>query len=167
MFRYRAAPEQGRPWTLFLPAMLVAVREGRRLTAIQRIFLDAQTASYRMKLMLGRRARGAWQGEGGGQGTLAIAEGFETARAFTILNDIPCWATLGARRFDQIQRSSSIERLILAIGNDAAGRRGATKAEERYARPGLSIERMPPKESLKDWAKVLETGERRNLKPTL
>ena len=83
------------------------------------------------------------------------------------MNDIPCWATLGARRFDQIQLSSSIERLILAIGNDAAGRRGATKAEERYARPGLSIERMPPKESLKDWAKVLETGERRNLKPTL
>src|SRR3546814_15243537 len=42
-------PYRPRPWTLFLPAMLVAVREGPRLTAIQRIFLDAQTASYSMK----------------------------------------------------------------------------------------------------------------------
>src|SRR3546814_18633939 len=75
--------------------MLVAVREGPRLTAIQRIFLDAQTASYSMKLMLGRPARGAWQGGGAGQRTLALAEGFDTARAFTILNEIPCWATLG------------------------------------------------------------------------
>jgi hypothetical protein len=91
-----------------------------------------------MKLMLGRPARGAWQGGGAGQGTLALAEGFETARAFTILNEIPCWATMGARRFDQIQLPSSIERLILAIDNDAEGRRGAIKAEECYARPGLS-----------------------------
>lgn len=160
-------PYRPRPWTLFLPALLVAVREGPRLTAIQRIFLDARTASYRMKLMLGRPARGAWQGEGASQGTLALAEGFETARAFTILNEIPCWATLGARRFDQIQLPSSIERLILAIDNDAEGRRGAIKAEEHYARPGLSIERMPPRDGLKDWAKVLETGERRFMKPSL
>src|SRR3546814_18646508 len=62
-------PYRPRPWTLFLPAMLVAVREGPRLTVIQRIFLDAQTASYSMKLMLGRPARGAWQGGGAGQGS--------------------------------------------------------------------------------------------------
>src|SRR3546814_3376074 len=95
--------------------------------------------------MLGRPARGAWQGGGAGQGTLALAEGFETARAFTILNEIPFWATMGARRFDQIQLPSSIERLILVIVNDAEGRRGVIKAEECYARPVLSIERMPPK----------------------
>src|SRR3546814_14538751 len=89
-------PYRPRPWTLFLPAMLVAVREGPRHTAIQRIFLDAQTASYSMKLMLGRPARGAWQGGGAGQGTLALAEGLETARAFTSLHEIPCWATMGA-----------------------------------------------------------------------
>ena len=58
-------------------------------------------------------------------------------------------------------------RLILAIDNDAEGRRGAIKAEECYARPGLSIERMPPKAGFKDWAKILETGERRCLKPPL
>lgn len=160
-------PCRPRPRTIFLPALLVAVREGPRLTAIQRIFLDKQSATYRMKLMLGRPGRGAWQGEGAGQSTLALAEGFETARSFTILTEIPCWATLGARRFDQIRLPPSLERLILAIDNDAEGRRGATKAEERYRRPGLSIERMPPPNALKDWAMVLEAGERRFLKPPL
>src|SRR3546814_8477755 len=66
---YPRGPYRPRPWTLFLPAMLVAAREGPRLTVIQRIFLDAQTASYSMKLMLGRPARGAWQGGGAGQGS--------------------------------------------------------------------------------------------------
>src|SRR3546814_14868840 len=110
-----------------------------------------------MKLMLGRPARGAWQGGGAGQGTLALAEGFETARAFTILNEIPCWATMGARRFDQINLPSSIERLILAIDNDAEGRHGATKAEESYARPGLSPAREHPKADFNDRPKTLET----------
>ena len=34
---------------------------------------------------------GAWQ-SGRPRDTLAIAEGFESAHAFTILHDIPCWA---------------------------------------------------------------------------
>ena len=154
-------PYRPRPFTLFLPALLVAVREGLRLTAIQRIFLDPETANYRMKMMLGRPARGAWQGSRAGQGTLALAEGFETAHAFTLLNDLPCWASLGARRLDQILLPSTIDRLILAIDNDAEGRRAAAKAEEGYARPGLVIERKPPPTGYKDWAKVLETGGRR------
>ncbi len=160
-------PYRPRPRTLFLPTLLIAVREGQRLTAIQRILLDAETGLYRMKLMLGRPAHGAWQGGRAGEGTLALAEGFETAQAFTLLNDLPCWATLGARRFDQILLPSAIDRLILAIDNDAEGLRAASKAEESYARPGLSIERMAPKDGLKDWAKVLEAGERRYLKPPL
>lgn len=151
-------PYRPRPWTLFLPTLLVAVREGQRLTAIQRILLNAETGLYRMKLMLGRPAHGAWRGGRADEGTLALAEGFETAQAFTLLNDLPCWATLGARRFDQVLLPSTIGRLILAIDNDTEGRRAATKAEERYARPGLLIERMPPPAAFNDWAKMLETG---------
>ncbi len=153
-------PYRPRPWTLFLPTLLIAVREGPRLTAIQRILLDAETGLYRMKLMLGRPAHGAWQGRRAGEGTLALAEGFETAQAFMQLNDLPCWATLGARRFDQILLPSTIDRLILAIDNDAEGRRAADKAEESYARPGLLIERMPPPAAFNDWAMMLETGGR-------
>src|SRR3546814_5464549 len=68
---------------------------------IQRIFLDPETGKYRMKLMLGRPVQGAWQGGGQSTACLALAEGFETARAFTLLQGLPCWASLGARRLDQ------------------------------------------------------------------
>ena len=149
-------PYRPKPWTTYHPALLVAVREGRRLTAIQRIFLDSQTAGYRMKLMLGRPGRGAWQGGGQGTTTLALAEGFETARAFTLLQAIPCWASLGARRLDQILLPGSLTALILAADNDAEGELAAERAARRYARPGLEITRMSPQGD-KDWAMVLET----------
>src|SRR3546814_16144641 len=74
-------PYRPKPWTTFHPALLVAVREGGRLTAIQRIFLDPETGKYRMKLMLGRPGQGAWQGGGQSTACLALAEGFETARS--------------------------------------------------------------------------------------
>jgi hypothetical protein len=149
-------PYRPKPWTTYHPALLIAVREGRRLTAIQRIFLDPVTATYRMKLMLGRPARGAWQGGEQGATILALAEGFETARAFTILNGVPCWASLGARRLDQILLPDQLQTLILAQDNDAEGIRAADRAELVYARPGLTIERMPPLRGAKDWAKALE-----------
>lgn len=149
-------PYRPKPWTSFHPALLVAVREGRRLTAVQRIFLDPITARYRMKLMLGRPAAGAWQGGGRGAAVLALAEGFETARAFTILNALPCWASLGARRLHQIRLPEQVQTLILAQDNDVEGARAADQAELLYARPGLTIERMPPPRGFKDWAKVLE-----------
>lgn len=149
-------PYRPKPWTTFHPALLVAVREGRRLTAVQRIFLDPTTAHYRMKLMLGRPASGAWQGGGRGSAILVLAEGFETARAFTILNGLPCWASLGARRLHQVRLPDHVQTLILAQDNDPEGARAADQAEMTYARPGLIIDRMPPPRGFKDWAKVLE-----------
>lgn len=148
-------PYLPKPKTVFLPALLVAVREIRKLVAIQRIFLDPETAGYVRKVMLGTPLTGAWRGREGGT-TLAIAEGFETADAFTRLNDIPCWASLGARRLDQLVIPASISTLLIAEDNDPEGQRAAAKAEERYARPGLTIRRAPPRRRFKDWAKVLD-----------
>src|SRR3546814_11110781 len=68
-------PYRPKPWTTFHPALLVAVREGGRLTAIQRIFLDPETGQYRMKPILGRPGQVAWQGGGPSTAGLAIAEG--------------------------------------------------------------------------------------------
>lgn len=124
-------PYRPRPSTLFLPALLAAVREGVRLTAIQRIFLDPHTGRYRMKLMLGTLAQGARQGNGAGQGALALAEGFETARAFTMLTDIPCWASMGAKRLDLIRLPSASTASSLLFDNDAEGWRGAQKGRGR------------------------------------
>ncbi|MCF8709585.1 DUF7146 domain-containing protein [Rhizorhapis sp. SPR117] len=150
-------PYRPRPWTTFHPALLIAVREARRLTAIQRIFLDPHTGGYRMKLMLGRPGRGAWQGGGQGAPVLALAEGFETARAFTLLKGLPCWASLGARRLDQIQLPPTLTSLVLAVDNDAEGALAAERAMQRYARPGLAITPAVPA-GFEDWAKALEAS---------
>ena len=147
-------PYRPRPHTVYLPAMLVAVREGRRLTAVQRIFLDPKTGLYTHKRMLGLPARGAWQGSRVSD-TLAIAEGFETAWAYTLLHDIPCWASLGADRLDQLLIPDTVEKLILAEDNDGPGLLAGNKAEEHYRRPGLQIVRHPPAPPFDDWANIL------------
>ena len=152
-------PYLPKPRTQYLPALLVAVREDRKLVAIQRIFLDTVTADYTRKVMLGTPLSGAWRGREAGN-ILAVAEGFETAAAFMRLHDLPCWASLGARRLDQLAVPANVTTLLIALDNDAEGRRAAAKAEERYIRPGLSIESAPPPESFKDWAKVLDARER-------
>ncbi len=152
-------PYLPRPRTVFEPALLIAVRSPRQLVAIQRIFLDPATADYTRKLMIGTPQSGAWRGGEGGA-TLAIAEGFETAAAFTRLHGIPCWASLGARRLDQLAIPGSVTTLMIAQDNDPEGRRAAHKVEERYARQDLAIRRAPPPHGFKDWAKVLDARER-------
>ena len=148
-------PYMPKPKTVFEPALLIAVREARRLVAIQRIFLDPETADYTRKVMLGTPGSGAWRGRGGGT-ILAIAEGFETADAFTRLYAIPCWASLGARRLDQLIIPPTVDTLLIAQDNDPEGRRAADKAENHYRRPGLIIRRAPPPAKFKDWAKALD-----------
>ncbi|MDT7533119.1 toprim domain-containing protein [Sphingobium sp. SA2] len=152
-------PYLPKPKTLFLPALLIAVREIRKLVAIQRIFLDPQTADYVRKVMLGTPLAGAWRGGEGGS-TLAVAEGFETAAAFTRLSSIPCWASLGARRLDQLVIPPTVTTLLIAEDNDPEGRRAAASAEVRYARPDLVIRRFPPPPKFKDWAKALDADAR-------
>ena len=152
-------PHGPKPHTVFKPALLVAVREQSRLTALQRIFLDRETATYTAKAMIGRPGQGAWRGRGVGI-ALALAEGFETAEAYSVLNGIPCWATLGARRLDQIALPANIKTLIIAEDNDAEGARASTRANARYAQPGLTLRRHPPPRQYNDWAQLLEDQER-------
>ena len=152
-------PYMPKPRTVYQPALLVAVREIGQLVAIQRIFLDPASADYVRKVMLGVPGSGAWRGRAGGS-ILAIAEGFETADAFSRMHDIPCWASLGARRLDQLIIPPGVTTLLIAEDNDLEGRRAAANAQQRYIRPGLSIERAPPPSIYKDWAKALDAHER-------
>ena len=147
-------PLHPRPNTVFLPALLVAVHERRQLVALQRIFLDPVTARYTRKAMLGRPGAGAWQG-GRPRDTLAIAEGFETAHAFTILHDIPCWAALGGR-LDQIIIPDHVTRLLIAEDNDGPGRAAGLRVIERNTRTDLTVERCPPPRRFGDWANALD-----------
>lgn len=147
-------PHGPKPQTKFKSALLVAVREAHRLVAIQRIFLTPDDW-YEAKVMLGRPGEGAWQGARPGK-ALAIAEGFETAAAFMQLHDTPCWASLGARRLDQLALPEGLRTLIIAEDNDPEGRRAAGKAWARNQRDGLVLRRMLPPGSAGDWAEVLE-----------
>ena len=146
-------PYLPKPRTIFIPALLVGVRQSRKLAAIQRIFLDPESASYRATIRLGTPGHGAWRGGEGGT-TLAIAEGFETARAFTLMHAIPCWASLGARRLDLLLLPSNTKTVLIAEDNDAEGRRAATKAFARYMREGFEVRRVPPSHQHDDWAKA-------------
>ncbi len=155
-------PHGPKPHTVFKPALLVAVREGQRLVALQRIFLDPETAVYTQKATLGALGGGAWRGGGIGR-SLGLAEGFETARAWTLLNQLPCWATLGSRRFGLAAIPDSVTELILAADNDLAGRRAVRRAAACYAREDRLIRADIPV-GAKDWAELLaarERGERR------
>ena len=142
-----------KPTTRFLPALLVAAREGRTLRAIQRIFLDLKQGGYIEKVMLGTPAGACWQGRRIAD-TLALAEGFETAAMFTQLNDIPCWSTLGAARLDRVHIPESVRTLIFAEDNDAEGRRARRRAWAAYRPRGFELRRMPPPGRFGDWADV-------------
>lgn len=148
-----------KPATVFKPALLVAVREGTTLVAFQRIALDAHTADYTEKVTLGRLDTGAWRG-GGLAPVLAIAEGFESARAFSILHDErPCWSSLGSRRLDLVEIPDSVTDLTLAGDNDAPGRLAVVKAIRRYVSATRIVRVAYPPRGFKDWAEVLEARE--------
>jgi hypothetical protein len=93
-------------------------------------------------------------------GTLGLAEGIETAIAATQLSGIACWASLGSARFGRVAIPDGVERLILFLDNDRAGRRaeqlaraahgGRCLVEPRYAEPAGA-----------DWTDVLRSRESR------
>jgi hypothetical protein len=138
-------PHKPKPHTEFKPALLVAVRERLQLTAIQRVFLDPQTAYRTEKVMLGRPGQGAWRPRLNGAKALAIAEGMEDAAAFTAIHDGVCWASLGAERLPLLTLPNDTTKLIFAEDDNAAGRAGARKAGAAYRRDGLKLVRKTPR----------------------
>jgi len=61
--RYHPRCPRGRkPDTVFEPALLVGVRQGGDISAVQRIYLKRGGQGYRSKLMIGNPQAGSWQG---------------------------------------------------------------------------------------------------------
>jgi len=139
----------------FEPALLVAMRKASAIAAIQRIFLEPSTADYTEKRVLGQAIGAAWTNGPPGK-TIGICEGFETAAAYTSLTGIQAWATMGAKRFHQVDIPASVETVILLADNDAEGRRARDRAAESYQRPGLAIETEWPPGRMNDWAQLLK-----------
>lgn len=139
----------------YRPALLVAMRKADRVCAVQRIFLDPQTAACTGKFVLGRAVGAAWS-NGRPAPVMGICEGFESAAAFTCLTGIQAFATMGAARFHQIELPQGLERLILLADNDREGRRAQIRASRTLVRPGLAIETRWPPRGLNDWADALK-----------
>lgn len=152
--RYHPRCPRGRkPDTVFEPALLVGVRQGRDIMAVQRIYLNREGKGYRSKLMIGNPQAGSWQGRRPGK-ILALAEGFESAARFAELHGVPTWSSLGAERLDLVRLPQGIEELIIAEDNDAEGRRASIKATDAHARERLTIRRMAPPAGYADWGAV-------------
>jgi len=138
----------------FEPALLVAMRKAGEIVAIQRIFLDPTTGQYTDKLVLGQAIGAVWTNGPPGK-TIGLCEGFETAAAYTSLTGIQAWATMGAKRFDQVEIPASVERVILLADNDPEGRRAEARARKALARPGMAIDTEWPPGRMNDWAQLL------------
>lgn len=154
--RYHPRCPFGRkPNAKFVPAVMVAIRFGQNINAIQRIRLNKTATAHEGKFMLGRPGQGAWAPRFSGT-TLAIAESMEDAAAYTKLHGTPCWSALGGERLALIRIPDHVDRLIIAEDNNDPGRLGALAAMEAHARQGLTIERDPPPRRYGDWAEVNE-----------
>jgi hypothetical protein len=113
-------------------------------------------ASYTEKRVLGRAIGAAWTNGPPGK-TIGLCEGFETAAAYTSLTGIQAWASMGAKRFHQVEIPPSVERVILLADNDPEGRRAEARAREALlARPGLVIDTEWPPGRMNDWAQLLK-----------
>ncbi|AYO75956.1 topoisomerase (plasmid) [Sphingobium yanoikuyae] len=139
----------------FEPALLIAMRKAGNFVAIQRIFLDPVSAGYTEKLVLGRAIGAAWT-NGPPSKTIGLCEGFETAAAYTSLTGIQAWASMGAKRFHQVEMPASVAHVILLADNDPEGRRAEARARETLARPGLMIDTEWPPRRMNDWAQLLK-----------
>jgi hypothetical protein len=142
-----------KPKTTFRPALLVAVRTGHKLTAIQRIRLTDDGRWHEGKFMLGKPGQGAWAPQFDGN-VLAIAEGMEDAASYTLIKGIPCWAALGNERIALLTVPPYVTELYLAEDNDEPGRTAAMAAFNAHQVPKRLITRNPPPREFRDWAEV-------------
>jgi hypothetical protein len=136
------------------PALIVAMHHDRRITAIQRLFLDPETARCTAKIVLGRSIGAAWT-NGQSSERIAIAEGFETGAAYTQLKGIPAWSAMGARRLPQLWLPPEVRTIILLRDNDPEGVAAERKAALAYRERGFSVEFDPPPPAANDWADLL------------
>ena len=137
--------------------MIAAVRDEAGVVAVHRTFL----ASDGRGLATRQPARAALGILGSGLVRLApacdllgLAEGIETALSASALFGVPCWATLGAERFQRITLPSSIDRIILFLDHDAAGRRAEGLARAHFQNM-LAIDARYPERPGEDWNDVL------------
>ncbi|MGQ3230901.1 MAG: DUF7146 domain-containing protein [Blastomonas fulva] len=142
-----------KPKTIFRAAVLVAVRTGHKITAMQRIRLTEDGRWHEGKFMLGKPGQGAWAPQFEGN-VLAIAEGMEDAASYTLVRKIPCWAALGNERLALIEVPEHVGTLFIAEDSDGPGRCAAMVAADVHSTQGRKTIRDAPPSQYRDWAEV-------------
>ncbi len=92
-----------------------------------------------------------------GDGTLAIAEGIETALAFYIMTGIPVWATVSALGMERIILPSQINKIWIAVDNDhsGTGQKAADALAARLVLNGQAVRCVIPPKVGDDFADLL------------
>lgn len=107
----------------------------------------------RYRLMLGPQTGGMVRLTPEAGETLAVAEGIETALAFSALHLVPCWAARSALGLEQFRPPPGVHKVIIAADGDAAGRLAAERLQVMLA-SFVRVERADAPEGL-DWNDVL------------
>lgn len=144
-----------KPNAQFIPAMLIAVRDGQDITAIQRIKLKEDGSSHLGKMMLGHPGAAAWAPRLKGK-VLALAESMEDAGAYSRIHGMPCWSSLGAERLPLVRIPSHVERLVIAEDNNRAGRLGSLAAVAAHSTEHRTVIRHAPPARWGDWSAYLD-----------
>lgn len=92
-------------------------------------------------------------------GILAIAEGIETALAFTQLHHVPCWAATNAVLLAQFEPPDGVTEVIVAGDNDRnyAGQHAAYSLANRLSMRGIDVSVVIPDNAGNDWCDVLDS----------
>ena len=88
-------------------------------------------------------------------GVLALAEGIETALAYSTLTGIPAWATLSSAGMQHAALPDGLKSLAIAADFDGAGLLAAERIERRARDAGIEVHIDLPPRHRTDWADVL------------
>lgn len=146
-------PPTGRTW----PAMVAALQTAdRHVIAVQATFIEPATTRKATldppRWTFGRHLGTGAVRFGAASDVLGLAEGSESALAAQHLTGIPCWASLGAQRYDKVSIPPTVRTLHLFADDDDAGRKAADRAA--HLNRNLTVEIRLPPDGFQDWGDV-------------
>ena len=150
----------------WFPAMTAAVRDvnGHLVTLLRTLLTsfgtkaDVVAPKRLMKLPNGRTTSGCAIHMGEPQGTLALAEGIETALSVAISANIPCWACICAHGMEVVEIPTSVKEVLIFADKDRSntGQSAAEKLARRLQSQGITVRVMHIREDIPDRAKGID-----------
>lgn len=137
-----------------IPALLVGIFRSQCLVAVQRIFLDPETAEYTSKMMIGDNRGGLWPAMFPRH--MRIAEGFETAAAFSQITRMHAGAAFGNRNLPYFKVPDNTDRISYLPDNDKEGLTWTDKAIAQRLEEGVIADSHRCPGNFGDWADIVK-----------